>query len=98
LLGISIKYGRNRFFHTLLQVVFEIPFSSNRKWQLFIVKMEKNQTEASKYKLMMKGAPEILIKKCDKILDSNGDQVMINDKILESFQVICQSAIDVKKI
>jgi magnesium-transporting ATPase (P-type) len=75
--------------------VFEIPFNSVRKWHLVIgrkvgttnnsvVAMEA-ETAATTYTLMMKGAPEVLIKICGFYAGQNGT-VQINDAFNLDFQ------------
>ena len=68
------------------QLVFEIPFNSKRKWHLQIHKEKDLGQGMSEYRLMMKGAPEILIKKCSTIYTENGI-TELDDFRLNSFQV-----------
>lgn len=49
--------------------------------------MQENYDGLSKFKLIMKGASEILIKKCDRIVTSSGVEVPLNDVTLDSFHV-----------
>ncbi|KAE9555230.1 hypothetical protein FO519_001580 [Halicephalobus sp. NKZ332] len=53
-------------------VVFEIPFNSKRKWHLMIAKLQTLQDGQAEYKLFIKGAPEILIEKCNQIASRRG--------------------------
>lgn len=75
-----------------LQIVFEIPFNSKRKWHLQIAAIQPGANETTlpqghqKYQLMMKGAPEILIKKCTKIATAGGE-VPLDEKMMAKFQV-----------
>jgi sodium/potassium-transporting ATPase subunit alpha len=52
-------------------ILFEVPFNSTNKWQLVVVqsKMEGEQPAASstdtvQYEVLMKGAPEVILKRC----------------------------------
>jgi magnesium-transporting ATPase (P-type) len=59
----------------LLQVVFEIPFNSKRKYHAVIAKIHETKPGNSQYLMMMKGAPEILIQRCSSILTADDDEV-----------------------
>ena len=50
--------------------VFEIPFNSTNKWQLTIVRSRAHSSDHdnTKYLLLMKGAPEIVLGKCKSYL------------------------------
>ena len=60
------------------QKIFEIPFDSKKKWQMSI---HENNHERF---LVIKGAPEILIKKC-KHYQRNGSTHTIDRKYEEDF-------------
>jgi magnesium-transporting ATPase (P-type) len=51
-----------------------------------IVEEEKRDEQMRCYLLMMKGAPEILIKKCSKIATSDG-VVALDDVMMQKFHV-----------
>ncbi|PAV71365.1 hypothetical protein WR25_24339 isoform C [Diploscapter pachys] len=67
-------------------VVFEIPFNSKRKWQLVIIKKRILANNQAKYKLIMKGASDILIKKCDKIMNMNEEEVPLDENERAKFE------------
>uniref|UniRef100_A0A914CGH3 Uncharacterized protein n=1 Tax=Acrobeloides nanus TaxID=290746 RepID=A0A914CGH3_9BILA len=78
-----IDVGITRLNH---KIVFEIPFNSKRKWHLIIVKGRDLKDETNKYKLIMKGASEILIQKCSKILTSTGEVIDLDEAAMAKFQ------------
>lgn len=62
----GIKYGKNKNdLYNIMQRINEIPFDSNRKMMTTIHKI------GSKYRIITKGAPDVLLSKCNKIY-SNG--------------------------
>jgi magnesium-transporting ATPase (P-type) len=73
----------------IFKIVFEIPFNSKRKWQLVIIKMKENKDGTCKYRLIMKGASEILIKTCDKIMNGK-EAIPLNEEEMKNFQVTIQ--------
>jgi len=84
--------------HLCLQIVFEIPFNSLRKWHLMITKSNedsKNNNDhisddddnSVEYTVMMKGAPEVIIKHCTHIMHASGNEELDDDSIAE-FKVL----------
>ena len=67
-------------------VVYEIPFNSKRKWHLMIIKNKDLKDGNAEYKLLMKGASEILIEKCSTIL-TKGGEIPLNTEEKNAFQV-----------
>lgn len=67
-------------------IVYELPFNSKRKWHLVISKMETVE-EGVRYEIMVKGAPEVLIEICTRILDSFGHDIAIDDRVHYAFDV-----------
>lgn len=69
------------------EVVFEIPFNSLRKWHLVIAReagaSQKGGDNECQYILMMKGAPEVLIKKCSTFFSENGVENIKEEFILD---------------
>uniref|UniRef100_A0AC34FT94 Uncharacterized protein n=1 Tax=Panagrolaimus sp. ES5 TaxID=591445 RepID=A0AC34FT94_9BILA len=65
-------------------VVFEIPFNSRRKWHLLIIKEEEGKDGNCQYKLLIKGASEIVIKMCNDIYTQDG-VITITDTEMEQF-------------
>ena len=61
--------------------VVEIPFNSSNKYQVSVHDVDKT----GKYHLVMKGAPEIIFKKCKTIL-INGKDCKIDEKMSDIFQ------------
>ncbi|ULT97470.1 hypothetical protein L3Y34_005349 [Caenorhabditis briggsae] len=79
---------RNHF-----HVVFEIPFNSLRKYHLMLVitestwqgfEQKKRDNEEVEYTLMIKGAPEVLIKNCST-LNIEGTPVKLDSRRMEDF-------------
>ena len=70
--------------------VFEIPFNSRRKWQLAIFNesTEPNADGECEFRVMMKGASEILAQKCSMIMDESGEQRLYGPGEMETFDVI----------
>uniref|UniRef100_A0AC35FTA5 Cation-transporting P-type ATPase C-terminal domain-containing protein n=1 Tax=Panagrolaimus sp. PS1159 TaxID=55785 RepID=A0AC35FTA5_9BILA len=73
------------------EIVFEVPFSSQRRFHLVIVcsKSSKKSSSSSsysdemiKYTVMVKGAPEELILNCNTIVTENGEEKLDDDKLL----------------
>lgn len=56
-----------------IDVVFDIPFNSSKKFSAAQIKGDYNTA-------LIKGAPEILLSKCDKCYDSNGNTVFFKDR------------------
>ncbi len=56
-----------------VDVVFDIPFNSSNKFSAAQIKGDYNT-------VLIKGAPEILLPKCDKCYDSNGNTIPFKDK------------------
>ena len=57
----------------------EIPFHSKNKWMLSIIKEQNNSCT-----LLMKGASEIMVKKCTTMLDKEGNEVKMTDEMVAS--------------
>ena len=54
--------------------VFDLPFNSRNKYMVTISQREKG------YTMMVKGAPDVLFPKCDKYIDSDGEEQPLDDK------------------
>ncbi|KAI1703335.1 e1-E2 ATPase domain-containing protein [Ditylenchus destructor] len=67
-------------------IVFEIPFNSRRKWHLMIAKTRSVGTDKHMYKLMIKGASEILATKCSHIINSSGQTVAFDEMATKKFE------------
>ncbi|KAH7680512.1 Protein CATP-2, partial [Aphelenchoides avenae] len=55
-------------------IVFEIPFNSKRKWHLMIAKLDEVDDDTAEYHLFIKGASDVLIKKCSTIATDLADE------------------------
>lgn len=77
----------------IFQIVFEIPFNSKRKYHLVIARMVNDMLvsgagENVTYKLMIKGAAEIIIKHCSTIsVSDEHEPVPLTDERMAEFQV-----------
>ncbi len=80
----EISIGNTSAFRNIYRKVFEIPFNSSNKFQLSIHKAETEDN----YLLLMKGAPEIIIKKCATIF-IDGTEQLITDEWIEEFNITC---------
>lgn len=68
-------------------ILFEVPFNSTNKWQLVIVKSkgfpeDPNMTE---YEVLMKGAPEVILKRCTTFSSNIKGRAEITDAFREEF-------------
>ncbi|VDK50044.1 unnamed protein product [Anisakis simplex] len=69
-------------------IVYEVPFNSLRKWHLMIVRESGRVIEEdgqTKYTIMLKGAPEVVITKCSQIAMQDA-AIPIDDEIQMEFQ------------
>ena len=68
------------------QLVCQVPFNSTRKYHLVICKdlMDRDQ-DPTKYVLMLKGAPEIVIKRCTKFAGEFGVEEKIDADYMTAF-------------
>jgi sodium/potassium-transporting ATPase subunit alpha len=71
-------------------LVFEIPFNSTNKWQLVIVpapsgEISTEKTTQPSFDVFMKGAPEVIIKRCSTILSATGDEMPMDDALMREF-------------
>jgi len=66
-------------------LVFEIPFNSTNKWQLVIVPAPKEKVTRRGFDVYMKGAPEVIIKRCSTILSASGDEIPMDETMMSEF-------------
>jgi len=69
----------------LFPKVFEIPFNSKNKWQLSIHKLSDEASANSPRILLIKGAPERIIAKCNRIKCYNAE-LELNEEWKDNFQ------------
>ncbi|KAL3101482.1 hypothetical protein niasHT_020801 [Heterodera trifolii] len=68
-------------------VVFEVPFNSKRKWHLVILEQFEDKADGMKqYKMLMKGASEILSHMCSTFVDEHGHQQKLGNVELKQFE------------
>lgn len=73
----AIKIGEDKNeLYKKMERINEIPFESERKLMTTIHKL------GTKYRIITKGAPDILIKKCSKILSNNEIKLLTSTEIL----------------
>ncbi|KAH7697271.1 CRE-CATP-3 protein, partial [Aphelenchoides avenae] len=69
------------------EIVYEVPFSAYRRYHLVITSDRRNRLadddEVITYTLMVKGAPEELIRNCDTIVTENGAEDLTEDLLVE---------------
>lgn len=70
----------------VVQMVFEIPFNSKRKYHLMIARSKDNGDGQATYKLLIKGASDILVKMCSTIMTVNGNEDFSGEN-MERFEV-----------
>ncbi|EJU00784.1 aminophospholipid-transporting P-type ATPase [Dacryopinax primogenitus] len=73
------SYDKMREVH---EKVFEIPFNSENKWALVIVNMNHVNGQL---RVMMKGAPERVLMKCDTYLSADGKSLPLTDDIKKQY-------------
>ncbi len=72
-------------------ILFEIPFNSKNKWQLIVVNaIGSSAIEADgkvEYEVLMKGAPEVMLSRCNTYASSKGDnnQSPVDDEFKKLF-------------
>lgn len=66
-------------------LVFEIPFNSTNKWQLVIVPAPGEKVTHRTFDVFMKGAPEVIVKRCSTALTDSGEEVPMDDAMLREF-------------
>ncbi|KAI6180538.1 Cation-ATPase-N domain-containing protein [Aphelenchoides besseyi] len=84
-----IKYAEQLInvheFRRRYNVIFEIPFNSKRKYHLVIASMHSVGNGKHRYQLIIKGAPEIVIQRCTRILTTDGE-ADLTDQRRDEFQ------------
>jgi sodium/potassium-transporting ATPase subunit alpha len=73
-------------------IIFEVPFNSKNKWQLVIVKTIGSVVgypEEIEYEVLMKGAPEVMLERCNTFAFSRDISHMspVDDAFTELFKV-----------
>ncbi|KAJ0392625.1 hypothetical protein ATCC90586_010877 [Pythium insidiosum] len=66
-------------------LVFEIPFNSTNKWQLVIVPAPHERTTRRAFDVFLKGAPEVIVKRCSTFLTAAGDEAPVDDAFHADF-------------
>jgi sodium/potassium-transporting ATPase subunit alpha len=79
-LQFPIELTRKRY-----PMAFEVPFNSTNKWQLVIVAAGSEENNNDKYEVFMKGAPEVIIKRCATYLDAENNEKSIDDSFKQEF-------------
>jgi magnesium-transporting ATPase (P-type) len=82
------KFKRPDAHHDNFEVLYEVPLANSRRCHLVIVQQQNNNDEEERYQLMVKGAPEEVIKNCSTIISSNGIPLPMDDDRLVEFEVI----------
>ncbi|CAF0782971.1 unnamed protein product [Brachionus calyciflorus] len=92
LLRFSAQYEKYPQINEKYSVLAEIPFNSRNKWMVKIVKPLDRQINESIFGLnddtnedvvLIKGAPDYLLKKSTSILEKNGQQTPMNHQIID---------------
>jgi sodium/potassium-transporting ATPase subunit alpha len=70
-------------------IVFEVPFNSTNKWQLIIVQskgssIQEDSTDVQ-YEVLMKGAPEVILKRCRTHATTANGNVEVTDAFRQEF-------------
>ena len=78
----GLKFGKNKNeLYTKMQRIGEIPFDSNRKMMTTIHRV------GNKYRIITKGAPDVLIRKCNKYYDK-GMEKHLNENNIKKLELI----------
>ncbi|CAG8769228.1 9509_t:CDS:1, partial [Dentiscutata erythropus] len=66
--------------------IAEIPFNSKNKWMLRVIKPKDNDNvyDTNKHIVLIKGAPDVLLGSCTRIMDPDGTERPLDDKARES--------------
>ncbi|CAF0901274.1 unnamed protein product [Brachionus calyciflorus] len=89
LLKFSHKYNDIKKFDDCYSELWEIPFNSRNKWMMKCVKSNDQEfhdtifNKNSSSLMLIKGAPDILLKKCRTILQNDGNELELTDDILD---------------
>ncbi|GAA48524.1 Na+/K+ transporting ATPase subunit alpha K01539 sodium/potassium-transporting ATPase subunit alpha [Clonorchis sinensis] len=75
------RVGSTMQFRTTHEKVAEIPFNSTQKFQ---VSIHRNETENSRFVLVMKGAPEKILERCSTIM-MHGEDQELTDQMRQAF-------------
>ncbi|KAG5449802.1 Sodium/potassium-transporting ATPase subunit alpha-3 [Clonorchis sinensis] len=75
------RVGSTMQFRTTHEKVAEIPFNSTQKFQ---VSIHRNETENSRFVLVMKGAPEKILERCSTIM-MHGENQELTDQMRQAF-------------
>lgn len=76
----ALQHGENKNeLYNEMQRVGEVPFDSNRKMMTTIHKVD------NKYRIITKGAPDVLLSRCDKYYN-NGQILSINDSVIRKIE------------
>ncbi|KAF1319924.1 putative hydrolase, partial [Globisporangium splendens] len=66
-------------------LLFEIPFNSTNKWQLVIVPSPGASVTRHSMDVLIKGAPEVIIKRCNTYMGMNGEEHEIDQAFHDEF-------------
>ena len=68
-------------------ILFEVPFNSTNKWQLVVVKSKgfPEDPNMSEYEVLMKGAPEVILKRCTSFSSNIQGRAEITDDFRNDF-------------
>ncbi|RLN69118.1 hypothetical protein BBP00_00000539 [Phytophthora kernoviae] len=69
-------------------LMFEIPFNSTNKWQLVIVPSPGEKNTQGRFDLFMKGAPEVIVKRCSTLLSAAGEEIPMDEAQVREFSEV----------
>ncbi|CAG8817628.1 24752_t:CDS:1, partial [Gigaspora rosea] len=66
--------------------IAEIPFNSKNKWMLRVMKPKDNNNiyNTNRHIVLVKGAPDVLLGNCTRILDPDGTKRPLDDRVRQS--------------
>lgn len=70
-------------------ILFEVPFNSTNKWQLVVVQSKEagihEDSTDIQYEVLMKGAPEVILKRCRTYATNSQGIVAVDDAFRQTF-------------
>jgi sodium/potassium-transporting ATPase subunit alpha len=88
LLRFSTEYNKVKDFNAKYEIKAEIPFNSRNKWMVKIVRptdfqtherIFASKTDSQKDLILLKGAPDILLRKSTQVLQPDGNTIELNE-------------------
>jgi sodium/potassium-transporting ATPase subunit alpha len=91
LLRFSHQHSEFENLNEIYRELVDIPFNSRNKWMMKLLKPENNnihnvifghESSSQSNLMLIKGAPDILLRKCNKIIQTDGHEIDMTDSII----------------